>query len=56
METVKIDSQEANVRGNQHSTVWPKVGAICPNNIQVEQTSKRKGTWCEQDLFLLHLI
>lgn len=37
METVKIDSQEAGVRGNQHSTVWPEVGAICPNNIQSEQ-------------------
>lgn len=34
METVKIDPRGVNAGVDQHSTVWPEVGAICPDNTQ----------------------
>lgn len=37
METVKIEPLGVNVGGNQHSTVWPGVGAMCPDNTQLMQ-------------------
>lgn len=56
METVKIDPRGANVGGNQHSTVWPEVGGDLPRQYTAKATYEHRGTWCMQDLFLLHPI
>jgi hypothetical protein len=51
METVKIDPWEANVGGNQHSTVWPEVGAICPDNTQ-QNNPQAQGHMYARSVFI----